>query len=69
MDDFFTFAKKFVEKQDTTFVYESEMGQSLLANPSSLTRLLTADADVVKETVQRLLASSEKISPQKLFST
>ena len=69
MDDFFTFAKKYVERQEPTFVYESELGQSLLVKPQTLASLLGADADAVKETVQRLLAASEKISPQKLFST
>ena len=63
MDDFFTFAKKFVEKQEPTYVYESEMGQNLLVSPQSLTHLLGADADAVKETVQRLLGASEKINP------
>ena len=33
MDDFFTFAKKYVERQEPTFVYESELGQSLLVKP------------------------------------
>ena len=45
------------------------MGQSLLIKPQTLTSLLGADPDAVKETVQRLLAASEKVSPQKLFST
>ena len=69
MDDFFTFAKKYIEQQDQTYVYNSELAQSLLVSPESLNSLLSTNAEIVKETVQRLLAASERISPQKLFST
>lgn len=68
MDDFFTFARKYVSRQDPTFAFESELGQSLFVKPQTLSSLLGADPDTVKETAQRLLAASEKIGPQDLFS-
>ena len=68
MDDFFTFARKYVEKQESTYVFESELNSTLLANPKMVASLLTANPEIVKNTVQRLLAASEKILPQKLFS-
>ena len=36
MDDFFTFARKYIEKQESTYVYEGELGSTLLANPKTL---------------------------------
>ena len=63
MDDFFTFARKYVEKQESTYVFESELNSTLLANPKMVASLLTANPEIVKNTVQRLLAASEKILP------
>ena len=68
MDDFFTFARKYVEKQDSSFVYEGELNSTLLSNPKMVASLLTANPEIVKETVMRLLEASEKITAQKLFS-
>ena len=36
MDDFFTFAKKYIAQQESHYVYEGELSSTLLVNPQTL---------------------------------
>ena len=67
-EDFFTFAKKYIEKQNSHFVYECELNSNLIYNTQTLLKALEVNPSLVQDAVQKLLDSSEKIAPAALFS-
>lgn len=70
MDDFFTFAKKFIDAQSkSSQAYKCEVNSTLLVDETTLSSLVSANSRLVRETVLRLLHASNKIEPQKMFRT
>ena len=63
-----TFARKYVAEQSYSFVFRQELNGSLLASPKMLETLINGNPAVFKATLERLMASSENLSPQALYS-
>lgn len=62
-DDFFTFARKFIEQQEATYIFKQEMDGTLLASPQMIKTLVCGNPAIFKVTLERLLASTEKFMP------
>ena len=52
VDDFFTFARKYMLKQTSAFHFESAANSSILCTPDSVLELIRKDANVLKSTIE-----------------
>ena len=69
MDDFFTFARKHVDQQASPdFVYRSELHSLQLLDADARESLATRNLAHFKNVVDRLVHSTMRVEPQRLFS-
>lgn len=68
-DDFFTFARKYMDGQDKAdFVYRSELTSLQMLDATAREQLATRSLGMVKNIVSRLYHALHKVEPSRLFS-
>ena len=63
LDDFFTFAGKYMAKRPIIYHYRATERATILATPNSILNLIQTDVGVLRSTVEELVAASKFIFP------
>ena len=69
IDDFFTYARKFMMKQDNTYRFSSTLNAMLLCSPSTALSLVKQEPSIFTGPIKQLLAATEALPVARLFDT